>query len=128
MALATSCPRCQTSFRVVPDQLKIRRGLVRCGACQHVFSGIDSLRYIDEPSLPSPAHDRTAASALEISRLIAAETSQPPAIGPPAADSLEQRNRAPGHVQAEPSETMAFDSMAASAAPDTPPQPQAGPV
>lgn len=50
MALATSCPRCQTSFRVVPDQLKIRRGLVRCGACQHVFSGIDSLRYIDEPS------------------------------------------------------------------------------
>ena len=49
MALATSCPRCQTSFRVVPDQLKARRGLVRCGTCNEVFSGIDTLRYVDEP-------------------------------------------------------------------------------
>jgi len=48
MALATTCPRCQTGFRVVPDQLKIRRGLVRCGACRHVFSGLDSLRYVNE--------------------------------------------------------------------------------
>jgi predicted Zn finger-like uncharacterized protein len=41
MALATTCPQCKTSFKVVPDQLKLRRGLVRCGVCQHVFSGID---------------------------------------------------------------------------------------
>ncbi len=48
MALATTCPQCKTSFKVVPDQLKLRRGLVRCGVCQHVFSGIDYLRYVDE--------------------------------------------------------------------------------
>src|SRR5690606_38712157 len=48
MALATTCPQCMTSFRVVPDQLKLRRGLVRCGTCQHVFSGIDYLRYVDD--------------------------------------------------------------------------------
>src|SRR5690554_6700759 len=56
MALATTCPQCQTSFKVVPDQLKLRRGLVRCGGCQHVFSGIDNLRYVNEPrTAPRPA-------------------------------------------------------------------------
>ena len=129
MALATSCPRCQTSFRVVPDQLKIRRGLVRCGACQHVFSGIDSLRYIDEPSPPSPAPDRAAASAAEISRLIAAETPPSPTLGSPPADSLEPRNRDPSLVPAESPDPMIFDSMAGAAAPVTQaqPAPQAGP-
>jgi predicted Zn finger-like uncharacterized protein len=48
MALATTCPQCKTSFKVVPDQLKLRRGLVRCGVCRHVFSGIDFLRYIED--------------------------------------------------------------------------------
>jgi predicted Zn finger-like uncharacterized protein len=48
LALATTCPQCNTSFKVVPDQLKLRRGMVRCGVCQHVFSGIDYLRYVDD--------------------------------------------------------------------------------
>ena len=50
MALATTCPQCKTSFKVIPYQLKLRRGLVRCGVCQHVFSGIDYLRYVDDSS------------------------------------------------------------------------------
>ena len=64
MALATTCPQCKTSFKVVPDQLKLRRGLVRCGACAHVFSGIDFLRYVDESKPGRSAH--------------AAVTAQPP--------------------------------------------------
>jgi predicted Zn finger-like uncharacterized protein len=48
MTLATTCPECGTSFKVIPDQLKLRRGLVRCGVCRHVFSGLDGLRYIDD--------------------------------------------------------------------------------
>ena len=62
MALATTCPQCKTSFKVIPDQLKLRRGLVRCGVCQHVFSGIDYLRYVDESgkSKPVSATDPTA--------------------------------------------------------------------
>jgi predicted Zn finger-like uncharacterized protein len=55
MALATTCPQCKTSFKVVPDQLKLRRGLVRCGVCQHVFSGIDYLRYVDDASRAAAA-------------------------------------------------------------------------
>jgi predicted Zn finger-like uncharacterized protein len=61
MALATTCPQCNTSFKVMPDQLKLRRGTVRCGVCQHVFSGLDHLRYIPDgakasaPGTPIPA-------------------------------------------------------------------------
>lgn len=64
MALATTCPQCKTSFRVVPDQLKLRRGFVRCGRCRNVFAGIDHLRYVDEGQLregQSRAHARVGA-------------------------------------------------------------------
>ncbi len=43
MTLATRCPQCQTTFKVVADQLKLRRGLVRCGVCRQVFSGEEHL-------------------------------------------------------------------------------------
>jgi predicted Zn finger-like uncharacterized protein len=51
MALATRCPSCHALFRVVADQLKLRAGLVRCGACGHVFDAIGTLSYIDDASL-----------------------------------------------------------------------------
>ncbi|WP_295748022.1 DUF3426 domain-containing protein [Undibacterium sp.] len=43
MALATQCPYCHTAFRVANDQLKLHAGLVRCGACQQTFNGIEHL-------------------------------------------------------------------------------------
>jgi predicted Zn finger-like uncharacterized protein len=43
MALATRCPHCHTTFRVAHDQLKLRAGLVRCGACKEIFNGIEHL-------------------------------------------------------------------------------------
>ncbi|MBV7484340.1 DUF3426 domain-containing protein [Bordetella sp. BOR01] len=39
MAMTTRCPQCGTAFKVVPDQLRVRNGLVRCGACATVFDG-----------------------------------------------------------------------------------------
>lgn len=48
MTLVTTCPSCETSFRVVADQLKLRRGLVRCGRCRSVFSGLERLRRLEE--------------------------------------------------------------------------------
>lgn len=63
MALATTCPQCKTSFRVVPDQLKLRRGFVRCGRCRHVFAGIDHLRYVDDAQLRTDARAAAAAPA-----------------------------------------------------------------
>ncbi|MGY6268475.1 DUF3426 domain-containing protein [Achromobacter denitrificans] len=52
MALITRCPQCGTSFKVVPDQLRVRNGLVRCGACSTVFDGRACL--LSEPGAPAP--------------------------------------------------------------------------
>ncbi len=51
MALATKCPQCGALFRVVADQLKLRGGLVRCGACRAVFDAIGSLTYVEDSAL-----------------------------------------------------------------------------
>jgi predicted Zn finger-like uncharacterized protein len=60
MALATQCPHCHTKFRVAADQLKLRGGIVRCGACQSIFDGnahlvaLDSVgRKDDAPAPPT---------------------------------------------------------------------------
>lgn len=37
MSLITRCPACATTFKVVPDQLRISAGWVRCGVCAEVF-------------------------------------------------------------------------------------------
>lgn len=37
MSLITRCPACQTLFKVVPDQLRISEGWVRCGSCEAIF-------------------------------------------------------------------------------------------
>ena len=55
MALATRCPSCHALFRVVADQLKLRGGLVRCGACGHAFDAIGTLSYVDDASVTPAA-------------------------------------------------------------------------
>lgn len=69
MALATQCPHCGTLFRVAADQLKLRGGIVRCGACQQVFDGNTGLVDLAAPPssppsspLPSPAVPDAAAA------------------------------------------------------------------
>ena len=44
MSLITRCPACATQFKVVPDQLKLSDGWVRCGHCSDVF---DANRYLE---------------------------------------------------------------------------------
>lgn len=87
MALATQCPHCHTTFRVAHDQLKLRAGLVRCGACKQIFNGIENLLRPEElagqsapvtppvqPPLPAPTPDSDASSPLEAHALPAAAT------------------------------------------------------
>jgi predicted Zn finger-like uncharacterized protein len=62
MALATQCPHCHTTFRVAADQLKLRGGIVRCGACQRIFDGNAHLIDLDKPAAP-PAQDTHDADA-----------------------------------------------------------------
>jgi predicted Zn finger-like uncharacterized protein len=49
MSLITQCSECATMFKVVPDQLRISEGLVRCGQCNAVFDANAHL-------LPSMTH------------------------------------------------------------------------
>lgn len=53
-SLATRCPACQTVFRVVPDQLRVSEGWVRCGRCAEVFNA--SEHFVDATTgVPSKA-------------------------------------------------------------------------
>lgn len=49
MSMITRCPACETMFRVVPDQLRISAGWVRCGRCDEVFDASEHL-LADTPS------------------------------------------------------------------------------
>ncbi|HZW20089.1 DUF3426 domain-containing protein [Noviherbaspirillum sp.] len=70
MALATQCPHCHTTFRVAHDQLKLRAGLVRCGACKQIFNGIENLLRPEDleqqaPKAPAPEPKPSPAPAPE---------------------------------------------------------------
>ena len=62
MALATQCPHCHTTFRVAADQLKLRGGIVRCGACQSIFDGNAHLIDLAKPAAPAPTEARAASA------------------------------------------------------------------
>jgi len=65
MALAARCPHCDALFRVVADQLKLRGGLVRCGACRQVFDAIGSLSYVADQALSiAPSEPPLAGGAM----------------------------------------------------------------
>lgn len=53
MSLITQCPACTTLFKVVPDQLRISDGWVRCGQCDEVFDANANL-YSDPGRDPEP--------------------------------------------------------------------------
>jgi len=54
MSLIARCPACATLFRVVPDQLKISDGWVRCGQCSEVFDATLTLQEASTPVVVPP--------------------------------------------------------------------------
>jgi predicted Zn finger-like uncharacterized protein len=63
MSLITRCPSCGTMFKVVPDQLKISEGWVRCGHCADVFDAGAHLQAAVPPSAALAAETVEARSA-----------------------------------------------------------------
>lgn len=59
--MLTRCPHCETTFRVTAEQLKARRGQVRCGACRGVFDALGSL--VEELPVAFPPPPAAPASA-----------------------------------------------------------------
>lgn len=77
MALATQCPHCFTIFRVASDQLKLRGGLVRCGACREVFNGGE---YLVEASIADGQYHAVPGSKAQIAPPETRQQIQPPAF------------------------------------------------
>jgi predicted Zn finger-like uncharacterized protein len=93
MSMITRCPACGTMFKVVPDQLRISEGWVRCGKCAEVFDASQRLEGADiavavpqEPAAPpgplqpsasvqpsAPAQASVAAQATEPAHLAPSE-------------------------------------------------------
>jgi predicted Zn finger-like uncharacterized protein len=59
MSLITCCPACGTMFKVVPDQLRISEGWVRCGHCAEVFDASAYLQGDEVPAAQLRAADTT---------------------------------------------------------------------
>jgi predicted Zn finger-like uncharacterized protein len=68
MTAVTQCPQCGTRFRVVPDQLKISNGWVRCGKCAEVFNAQGALETAAalKAGQPAPVHTGTAPQQVSI--------------------------------------------------------------
>ncbi len=58
--IVTRCPECRIAFRATQIQLQAANGLVRCGACLHVFNGRDHKLSDPSPKIGSaaPAEER----------------------------------------------------------------------
>lgn len=135
MALATRCPSCHALFRVAADQLKLRGGLVRCGACRHIFDATGTLSYIDDATLSTQAQASAPAVGAVIAAIRKAESTasetlsiQGPATLPSAAVAAATESPSPAAepaaasaAQVEPAATAGYpaDTFAA-ADPDLP--------
>jgi predicted Zn finger-like uncharacterized protein len=128
MALATQCPHCHTTFRVASDQLKLRGGIVRCGACQRIFDGGAHLVDLDalaaskpaappapETPPPEPAAEATTPADTAVPPVYTLDfdaTLDPLGILPKAEDPARAQDPEPPHGDVL---AHAVDAMAASA-------------
>ncbi len=78
MSLITRCPACTTLFKVVPDQLRVSEGWVRCGQCDEVFDATAHLQGEKKPE-PSPLAESPAGSVPGPRPLAAKQATAPPA-------------------------------------------------
>lgn len=112
MSLITRCPACRTMFKVVPDQLRISEGWVRCGQCDEIF---DASANMQDPlaveALPSEPVD------------IELEMTATPAEGVAAPDAASDRSppmeAEPFPVEPEPGAVPASESVWHSEGPET---------
>jgi predicted Zn finger-like uncharacterized protein len=101
MSMITGCPACGTMFKVVPDQLKISDGWVRCGHCSEVFDanaqmvppevlrdgGVQPAARDEAPlSDPQPV-DAAPAAAMDVPGAAATPEPSAAAITEPSADN-----------------------------------------
>jgi predicted Zn finger-like uncharacterized protein len=97
MSLITRCPACGTMFKVVPDQLRISEGWVRCGQCAEIFDATANLQEPEVAAAPAPV----ASPPVTATPAPTAAATPLPTVPPPVA------------VQPAPAAAEAPDSIAA---------------
>ena len=81
MAFAARCPACTTLFRVVPDQLKLADGWVRCGRCDELFNAGDALVDPERADVRAAEHEASeVAPALGESPALVTGDTPPPVL------------------------------------------------
>lgn len=86
MSFITRCPACATAFKVVPDQLKISDGWVRCGHCHQVFDATLDLQPW-WPGQPVPGEETAVDAPPESPPDTQPESTPPPPSPSPVAES-----------------------------------------
>lgn len=96
MSLITRCPACATLFRVVPDQLKVADGWVRCGQCAEVFDASSHFQpaFPEATAEPAPI---TAPAPLEALPDDAPDVAPEAGADPPDVHALERELAAARH-------------------------------
>ena len=93
MSFTTRCPACGTTFKIVPDQLKISDGWVRCGHCADVF---DATLFLEgETPLPVSTPEPPQAAGWEV---------EAPPVATPPAPPTPAKVVIPGPARALPDE------------------------
>ena len=117
--LITTCPHCETRFKVTTEQLLLRNGTVRCGACRQVFDGGARLVRDEAADLllnPIAAHE---------SELITTASESMPASGkiePNMQDELDTLSKAISDWQVQPRKDLPkFDPLLDEDEADSPP-------
>jgi predicted Zn finger-like uncharacterized protein len=88
MSLVTRCPACGTSFRVVPDQLRISQGWVRCGQCAEIFDAEQAMR---DAARPQPGSNTAAPRPATGSPAAPSQAAVPPSARAPAPTRDDER-------------------------------------
>ena len=114
--ILSRCPNCDTVFRVTPEQLAARQGMVRCGRCGTAFSALGAL------VTPPPAAAAVVPEAITKSKTSSADgAAQTVAVGEaPAAMETGAAIAAPKPLSAflQPQETPAESPLPSAAASD----------
>lgn len=135
--LATRCSACGTVFRVVPDQLRVSEGWVRCGRCAEVFNASEALLDLETgaPLGDGAEHAPRAMVQFSAGRPLAptarAAGATDPVERPAAAPTQAPRPAPPGPGSADPDDDASLPTVddrasrlfedAADPAPITPP-------
>jgi len=122
MSQFTRCPFCETTFKVVVDQLRVSQGWVRCGHCKKLFDAsrhLHGTQVSSQPLLPQSVPDASSAPPPVAPPIPSAPQPGPvprhsaPEVAPPAPSALldlplPTPPNTPTHAppEAEPSETL----------------------